>query len=418
VYEAAEWIGGHTNTVDVPIDGRHVPVDTGFIVYNDWTYPRFIELLGEIGAESQPSNMSFSVRCEASGLEYNGTSINALFAQRRNALRPSFLAMIADIVRFNGRCRELLRTRDDTLTLGQYLERGHYSRAFIDRYIVPMGKSIWSATEADLLGFPARFFVEFFDMHGFLNVNDRPTWRAIRGGSREYMRRLVAPFRHRIFIRTPVVGVRRDPEGVTVRTARGDSQRFDQVVFACHSDQALAVLDDPTAAEREILGAFRYQVNEVVLHTDERLLPRTPLARGAWNYHLLSPHGERAAVTYDMNVLQSLDCARRLLVTLNHTAAIRPDRILHRFEYHHPVYSPAAVAAQRRRREVSGVHRTFYCGAYWRYGFHEDGVVSADWAIHEFAEATGERAGFGSRPMRHEPGLAGGGAGPRRNEAR
>ena len=389
VFEAGSHVGGHTHTVDVEWQGRQYAVDTGFIVFNHWTYPRFIALLNELGVEYQNSNMSFSLRCERSGLEYNGTTINTLFAQRRNVLRPTFLRMLADILRFNRQSRELLDGQDDAITLGEYLDRNRYSRAFREQYIVPMGMSIWSATERAMLQFPARFFVEFFDKHGFLNVDQRPVWQAVKGGSREYARKLTAPFAHRILLNTPVTGVRRDGSGVTVSTGAGESQRFDHVIFACHSDQALRILEDPSEAERAILGAFPYQQNEAVLHTDARLLPRRPLARAAWNYHLAgdreSRSGDRCALTYDMNVLQSLDAPVKFLVTLNRRQDIDPAKVLRTIDYHHPVYLPAGVAAQKRRAEISGVNRTCYCGAYWRYGFHEDGVVSAEWALEDFA---------------------------------
>lgn len=399
VFEANATYGGHTATVDVERFGRPWAIDTGFIVFNDWTYPNFIALLEEIGAEWQWSNMSFSLRCERSGLEYNGTSINALFAQRRNALNPSFLRMIADILRFNGNARELLSSRDDSLTLAEYLRRGRYSSAFTGRYIVPMGRAIWSATEEAMLGFPAHFFVDFFDRHGFLNVNDRPTWRTIRGGSREYARRLVAPFRHRIRVSTPVAGVRRQPDGVALRTARGEVEHFDHVFFACHSDQALAILEDPSPREVELLGAFPYQRNEAVLHTDPRMLPSEPLARAAWNYHLLESPSGPVALTYDMNILQNLDAPETFMVTLNRSGDIDPTKVLGEYSYEHPVYTPAAVAAQRRRTEISGVNRTCYCGAYWRYGFHEDGVVSALWALADFERLGGRSAGSSLAPV-------------------
>jgi uncharacterized protein len=392
VFEAGSHIGGHTNTRDVFWQGRHYAVDTGFIVFNDWTYPRFMALLDDLDVGYQDSNMSFSLRDERSGLEYNGTSLNSLFAQRTNLLRPSFLRMLADILRFNKQARGLLSGVDDRLTLGEYLAANGYSRAFREQYLVPMGKAIWSATEAGMLSFPARFFVDFFDQHGFLNVDDRPTWQAVKGGSREYMRKLAAPLLHRVEINTPVTGIRRDPAGVTVRTARGAVERFDQVFIACHADQALKILQDASATEREVLGAFPYQRNEAVLHTDERLLPRKKLARAAWNYHLLDDRiqgsRELAALTYDMNVLQSLDAPVRFLVTLNRSHDIDPRQVIETSVYHHPVYTPAGVAAQKRRAEVSGVNRTFYCGAYWRHGFHEDGVVSAEWALAEFVANT------------------------------
>ena len=386
VFEAGAHVGGHTNTRDVDWQGRHYAVDTGFIVFNDWTYPRFIALLNELGVEYQNSYMSFGCRDERSGLEYNGTSINSLFAQRRNAWNPRFLRMIAEILRFNRSSRVLLAGTDDALTLGEYLDRNRYSRAFREQYIVPMGMSIWSATESAMLSFPVRFFVEFFDKHGFLNVDKRPVWQAVKGGSREYMKKLAAPFRQRIRLNTRVTGLRRDATGVTLNTA-GTLERFDHVFIACHSDQALRLLDDASEAERAVLGAFPYQENEAILHTDDRLLPRTPLARAAWNFHLLDVRDPslRIALTYDMNVLQSLDAPVKFLVTLNRKADIDPSKVLETITYHHPVYLPAGVAAQKRRGEISGMNRTFYCGAYWRYGFHEDGVVSAEWALEDFA---------------------------------
>ena len=390
VFEAGSHVGGHTHTHDIEWAGRHYAIDTGFIVFNDWTYPRFMGLLDELEVGYQDSHMSFSLRDERTGLEYNGTSINSLFAQRRNIFRPSFLRMIADILRFNRECKALLAGNDNRLTLGEYLQAGNYSRAFCEQYIVPMGMAIWSATESAMLSFPARFFVEFFDRHGFLNVDHRPVWQAVKGGSREYARRLTAPFAHRIRLDTPVLGVKRDRQGVALRTP-GGAERFDFVFFACHSDQALRILEDASDAERAILGAFPYQENETILHTDDSILPRRRLARAAWNYHLLARRDDdmrdRVALTYDMNVLQSLDAPVRFLVTLNRGGDIDPAKVLRRMTYHHPVYLPAGVEAQQRRTEISGVNHTAYCGAYWRYGFHEDGVVSAERALDDFIRA-------------------------------
>ncbi len=357
VFEAADYAGGHTATVDVEWGGHSYAVDTGFIVFNDWTYPNFIAMLEELGVAWQPSNMSFSLRCERT-----------------------------DILRFNTRSKALLGSLDDSLTLGEYLARGRYSRQFTEHYILPMGRAIWSAEAAAILEFPARFFVEFFDRHGFLSVDERPVWQAVRGGSREYVRTLLAATRLELRLATPVESIRRLPNEVRVRTTRGEVDSFDHVFLACHSDQALAMLDAPGAAEREVLGAFPYAANEVILHTDESLLPRRPLARAAWNYHLLADPQEPVAVTYDMNVLQSLDAPVRFLVTLNNRKAIDGRKVLRTFSYDHPVYSPRAVAAQARHREVNGAQRTYFCGAYWRSGFHEDGVVSAQAALSHFDE--------------------------------
>ena len=384
VFEAADWIGGHTNTVDVEEDGRIVAVDTGFIVFNDWTYPNFIALLRKLGVAWQASNMSFSLQCEKTGLEYNGTSLNSLFAQRRNILRPSFLHMIWEILRFNREAPRFLATQDEATTLGAWLESRGFGGAFVEHYVVPMGRAIWSADEEAMLGFPARFFIDFFHRHGFLSVDNRPQWQTVTGGSREYVRKLISPFASRIRVATPVASVRRLPQGVALRTVAGETLQFDAVVFACHSDQALAMLEDPSDAEREILGAFPYAPNEAVLHTDESLLPRRPLARAAWNYHLRRDPGRGVALTYDMNVLQSLATRRRYLVSLNMTDAIDERCVLRTFSYSHPVYTPGAVAAQKRHAEISGPRRSFYCGAYWRYGFHEDGVVSGLRVLEQF----------------------------------
>ncbi len=384
VFEAADYVGGHTNTVDVEHAGRQYAIDTGFIVFNDWTYPNFIALLDELGVAWQPSAMSFSVRCEQSDLEYNGTSINSLFAQRRNLVRPSFLRMVRDILRFNREAPALLDDATATLTLEQYLDRQGYSRYFVDHYIIPMGAAIWSSRPLDMLHFPARYFVEFFSNHGFLSVDDRPTWRVIQGGSREYMKRLSAPLARGIRLSTPVASIQRQPHQVAVRTRAGDVEHFDQVFLACHSDQALRLLSDPSAEESAVLGAIGYQANEALLHTDERLMPRRPLARAAWNYHLPIEQYERVTVTYNMNILQTLRAPVQFMVTLNRSADVDESRVLRRFVYHHPVYTTAAVAAQARHAEISGVRRTHYCGAYWGYGFHEDGVNSALAALRIF----------------------------------
>jgi predicted NAD/FAD-binding protein len=383
VYEAGAYIGGHTNTVDVEYEGKSYAVDTGFIVFNDWTYPRFIEIMSELGVSWQPSSMSFSVRCEKTGLEYNGTNLNALFAQRRNFLRPAFLRMIKDILRFNRRAPELLRS-DGAESLGEYLRRESYSRYFVDHYIIPMGAAIWSSRPIDMLHFPARFFVEFFANHGFLSVNERPTWRVIRGGSREYVKRLTAPYASRIHLNSPVASLQRQRHQVALRLRNGSVEHFDDVVLACHSDQALKLLSDPSPEECAILGAIPYQANEALLHTDARLMPKRALAWAAWNYHLPIEQYERVTVTYNMNILQSIAAPAQFLLTLNRGADVDPARVIGRYVYDHPVYTSRAVAAQARRHEINGVRHTYYCGAYWGYGFHEDGVKSALVAVEEF----------------------------------
>lgn len=381
VFEAADDIGGHTNTIHVRLDGLTYAVDTGFVVFNDWTYPHFIQLLNQLGVESQASDMSFSVTCERTGLEYNGTSLNTLFAQRRNLLRPSFYRMIRDILRFNRESLSLLDQPEPGPSLGLYLEAQHYSREFIDHYIVPMGAAIWSAGHDTMWRFPARYLVQFFKNHGMLSVDERPTWRVIKGGSQRYAEKLVAPFHNRIHLNSPVKSIGRFPDYVEIRSKMDGRDyralRFDHVIIATHSDQALSMLADPSLKEKDVLGAIHYQENEAVLHTDTSLLPKQKLAWAAWNYHLLGAQPDRAVLTYHMNRLQSLTAPCEFCVTLNHTQAINPATILRRITYHHPVYSPEAVAAQKRHGEINGVNRTSYCGAYWGYGFHEDGVKSA-----------------------------------------
>lgn len=387
VFEAGNHIGGHTHTHDIELDGRRHAVDTGFIVFNDRTYPNFIALLDELGVAWQPSHMSFSVRCEKTGLEYNGTNLNALFAQRRNLLRPAFYRMIQDILRFNRQALELLAEGPE-IRLGDYLAQNGYGQDFIDYYIIPMGSAIWSTEARQMLQFPARFFVRFFHHHGMLTVNDRPQWRVIRGGSASYVEALTAGFRDRIRLNTPVAEVRRLKRSVRVKPVGGVEESFDWVFFACHSDQALAMLKDPSAAEREVLGAIPYQENSIYLHTDRSLLPKRKLAWAAWNYHVTAKPLDRVAVTYNMNILQGLDAREQILVTLNHTDHINPAKVIKRLTYHHPVYTTAGTLAQARHGEISGINRTAYCGAYWRNGFHEDGVVSALAALRHFREAT------------------------------
>jgi uncharacterized protein len=386
VFEAADWVGGHTHTVDVAWGGRTYAVDTGFIVCNDWTYPNFLQLLDELGVQTQPSPMSFSVRCERTGLEYNGTTLNTLFAQRRNLFRPRFHAMIRDILRFNREAPRVLESETPSeISLGAYLDEHRYSREFIEHYLTPMGAAIWSTHPARMLDCPAHFFVRFFANHGMLSVDERPQWRAIRGGSRTYVEKLTAGFRDHILTSTPVVGVRRTAGGVEVESARG-RQQFDAAFFACHSDQALKLIKDPTPEESDVLGAILYQSNEVVLHTDARLLPRRRRAWAAWNYHVLEREHASAAVTYNMNILQSLNAPATFCITLNRSEDIDPRTVIGRYSYDHPLFTPRAVAAQSRQHELNGAHGLYFCGAYWRYGFHEDGVVSALNAVRDFKE--------------------------------
>ena len=378
LFEAGDWVGGHTHTLDVTFDGQHYAVDTGFIVFNDWTYPNFIRLLGQLGVGFKPTEMSFSVSDPDSGLEYNGNNLNSLFAQRRNLLSPGFWGMLRDIQRFNKhalRDLEEQRIGADT-TLDDYLKAGGYGERFILHYIVPMGAAIWSMSMAEMLGFPMRFFVRFFKNHGLLSISNRPQWCVIEGGSSAYVAPLTASFKDRIRLNCPVTRVERDADGVVIHSPAG-TERFDKVVFACHSDQALKLLAKPSDAEQSILGALPYADNEVVLHTDTRLLPERKLAWASWNFRLGGTGHNRAAVTYDMNILQGIQSDTTFCVSLNQSAGISPFKVLAKYTYAHPQYSLKAVAAQERWEELDGAQHTYYCGAYWASGFHEDGVVSA-----------------------------------------
>lgn len=386
VFEADSHIGGHTHTHEIVHEGKRVSVDTGFIVFNDRTYPNFIRLLDELKVAWQPSNMSFSVRDENTGLEYNGTTLNSLFAQRSNLFKPSFHKMIRDILRFNKSALELLENGRE-IKLGDYLKQGNYSQQFIDHYIIPMGSAIWSTEARQMLDFPARFFVRFFHHHGMLTVNDRPQWRTITGGSARYVEALTEGFKYKVRLNTAVESVRRLKNSVRVKPMFGEEEKFDYVFFACHSDQALKMLADPSAAETEILGAIPYQENIIYLHHDISLMPSRKLTWAAWNYHVTDDCKDRVAVTYNMNILQNLQSSEPLLVTLNHTRLINPAKVYKRLKYMHPVYTIAGSAAQARHAEISGINRTGYAGAYWRNGFHEDGVVSALEALKHFENA-------------------------------
>ena len=379
VYEAGRKVGGHTATVDVQLGTRRYAIDTGFIVFNDWTYPNFIALMDELGVSSKPTDMGFSVRDPQSGLEYSGTNLNTLFAQRRNLLSLPFIGMIRDILRFNRESVADLEAGsvDESETLGAYLARNAYGDKFVEHYLSAMGSAIWSADCATILDFPVSFFLRFFRNHGLLSVKDRPQWRVIEGGSREYLRPLCARFAERISTGNAVVNVVRNAgRGVTLMMADGQRLQFDQVVFATHSDQALALLDQPSPAERSILGAIPYQSNDVVLHTDSRMLPRNTKTWSSWNY-TLGQSDDRAVVTYNMNILQGIEAPETFCVTLNNTDAINPHKILGKFQYDHPVFSVEGLAAQQRWDEINGSANTWYCGAYWHNGFHEDGVFSA-----------------------------------------
>lgn len=377
LFDAGDYIGGHTNTITVDDPSGPLNVDTGFIVFNDWTYPNFIRLMKEVGVEWQDSDMSFSVKSAREDFEYNGTSVNGLFAQRSNIFKPRYWRMIRDILRFYKSAKSWLENNpeDSPVTLGKYLKDNNYSDIFRDYHLIPVTAAIWSAGRQEVLDMPLRFFLRFLNNHGMMNVNERPVWRVIKGGSKSYIPKLIEGIEGDIHLSTPVDSIRRTEDKAYV-TALGKELEFDGVILACHSDQALKMLSDATAKEKEILNCFPYQENEAVLHTDESVLPKRELAHAAWNYHILDDEFNRVAVTYNMNILQSLKTDLSYNVTLNYSEAIDPKKVIRKIKYHHPIFTLEGVGAQKRHGEISGVNNTYFCGAYWRYGFHEDGVMS------------------------------------------
>ncbi|WP_087025006.1 NAD(P)/FAD-dependent oxidoreductase [Thaumasiovibrio subtropicus] len=383
LFEAGETLGGHTATVDVEVDSGRYAIDTGFIVFNDRTYPNFERLLEEIGIGRQKTQMSFSVRNDSKDLEYNGHTISTLFAQKRNWFSLSFYRFLFEIMRFNKLAKQAVY--DDVAlegTLGDFLSRYGFSQALEEDYILPMGAAIWSSTLNDMRAFPLAFFLRFFLNHGLLDIKDRPQWYVVPGGSREYIRRMEPQLKADIHLNTPVQGVTRLGlgEGKEVKVVAGGVEHFfDTVIFACHSDQALAMLSDPTALELDILSAMPYQENEVVLHTDDTILPTRREAWASWNYHMSGgDEGDNpTTLTYNMNILQGIDAPETFCVSLNSSDRIAADKILNIFHYSHPVFNTESVAAQQRRGEINGIQQTYFCGAYWYNGFHEDGVRSA-----------------------------------------
>lgn len=377
VFEANPYAGGHTDTHHVQLEGRTVAVDTGFIVFNERNYPNFTALLRELGIRWQSSDMSFSVVNEQSGVTYGAATLGRLFAQRRNLIRLPFYKMLWDILRFYREAPALLETQDDTLTLGDYLRRNGYGDTFIQDHILPMASALWSAPAELVEQFPARYFVAFMHNHRMLQVNDRPQWCTLIGGSNQYVQAISARLGNRLRLGTPVLGVRREPGRVVIRTAARGEESFDAVVFACHSDQALRLLQDPSSAEQGVLGAIPYQRNIATLHSDVRLLPPERAAWSSWNARIPRHSNGQCNVSYWMNLLQNIQCRTPLIVTLNAEDQIDRSKVWAEREYHHPVYTRESLAAQQRRSEINGVNRSWFCGAYWGWGFHEDGVRSA-----------------------------------------
>ncbi len=374
VFEKDNRIGGHTHTVVTDSTLGPIGIDTGFIVFNDKTYPNFCKLMAELGVESAPSDMSFAVYEPATGFEYSSRGAAGYFAQRRNWLNPAHWALFLEILRFNREAPRLLE-EPANLTLGEFLAIGKYSRAFVERYLYPMASAVWSTTPEMIEIFPALTLVRFFSNHGMLGIHTHPKWKVIRGGSHRYLAPLTRSFSERIHTGVRLESVTRTALHVILRIAGQPERIFDEVVFACHGNQILPMLADATPLEREVLANFQTTANEAVLHTDAKMLPKFPAARASWNYQL----GNRGSVTltYHMNRLQQLTVPEDFCVSLNPGDAIEPSKVIRRILYHHPLYNRNAIRAQERWKEISGENRTHFCGAYWFYGFHEDGVKSA-----------------------------------------
>lgn len=387
LFEANDYIGGHTATKEVNVDGKSYNIDTGFIVYNDWTYPLFIKLMNTLGVATQPTEMSFSVKNQDTGLEYNGNTINSLFAQRRNIFSFRFIRLVLDIVRFNKICKAHIAANKDSqnIKLIEFIEQHKLSKVFTDNYILPMCAAIWSTSLEVSAHFPLSFFLKFFNNHGLLNITNRPQWYTLIGGSNQYIGPLTESYKNNILLSSAVHKVAKTAKGYRV-TANGREYHFDQVVFACHSNQALKMLDLSSFEQNHsdnltsVLGAIPYADNDVVLHTDTRQLPKRPLAWASWNYLIKGTKDEvraPASVTYNMNILQCIESDTTFCVTLNNSDDIDPSKILGSYRYAHPQFSPTMVAAQEKRATICGQLGMHFCGAYWYNGFHEDGVRSA-----------------------------------------
>jgi predicted NAD/FAD-binding protein len=379
VFERNDKIGGHTATVDIEKSGESFAIDTGFIVFNDKTYPNFLALLSEIGISKQATEMSFSVHNCKTGLEYNGHNLNTLFAQRRNIFRPKFWSLVKEILRFNKLCKAIFEQQDynNGYTLGSFLADNNFNDFFAEHYILPMLAAIWSSSLAQMEDFEFRFFVQFFHNHGLLNIADRPQWYVIPKGSRSYLTPLCAPFQHNIKLNAEIRSITRSDEKVHLHFANSTTQTFDEAVIACHSDEALALLGDASTDEKTVLSAMPYSENSVVLHTDRNLLPKREKAWASWNYQLSDDRSKAASVTYNMNILQGITSEHTFCVTLNQKDDINPSEILREFTYHHPIFSADSIKAQQQRHLICGINHTHFAGAYWHNGFHEDGVRSA-----------------------------------------
>ena len=387
IFEANDYIGGHTHTHNLKVRNRDYLIDTGFIVYNERTYPSFIKLLDQLGVERQLSTMGFSVKSTSEDYEYSGESINSLFAKRSNIFRLSFLKMLYEMYKFGKEADSNGLGLNASTTLGEYLKEKKYSKEFIHYFITPMGAAIWSTPANKVLEMPAYFFIKFFYNHGMLEISNRPNWWVIKNGSFQYISKIIKGFEEKIYLSSPIKKVIRTGDGVELFFVKNDKKlNFDAVIFATHSDQALSLLESPSDLEMEILKSFPYQKNEVLLHTDATVLPKRKLAWASWNYRLDADPSAPVVLTYNMNILQSIQSDQTFCVTLNDHDSVDQRKVIKKISYDHPLFTVDAIAAQKRKHEISGINNTYYCGAYWRNGFHEDGVVSALDVCEQFGE--------------------------------
>ena len=378
VFEANDYIGGHTHTHEISQNNKTWRVDSGFIVYNEKTYPNFIKLLKELKVKVQKTTMGFSVKAPSQNLEYSGGSLNTVFAQRLNLFKPAFLIMLKDIIRFNRLAKIELSGVDETTTILSFLEKHKFSKPFIENYIIPMGAAIWSTAANKTTEMPAAFYIRFFQNHGLLQIFKRPQWFVIKGGSKSYVEKIIEGFQEKIFLSRPVIKVERSPSEVKIYCDKEpDPILFDKVIFATHSDQALELLEDPSDDEKSVLEALPYQKNTAIVHTDVSLMPKIKKTWSSWNYLLNGDLNRPVTLTYNMNILQSLDAKPDFLVTLNSLNEISPSKIIKKVEYSHPLFTVSGIHAQKKKSQISGHKNTYYCGAYWGNGFHEDGVNSA-----------------------------------------
>lgn len=389
VYENNSYIGGHSNTVEVSERDRTIPIDTGFIVFNDWTYPNFENLIKKLDIDITNSEMSFSVKCEATGFEWCGNGIKGLAFNKNNWHKIKSYQILFDFLKFNRLGKSFISNNNFDITLGNFLDQNNFSKTFVKNYILPMGAAIWSSSTKDIYEYPAHSFLSFFNNHGLLNIKKRPQWKTIKGGSREYVSALSKPFKDKIILNSKITRIVRRNGKVILYTENDKSEVFDHVILACHSDEALNLLSEPSDQEKKTLSAIKYQFNEAVLHTDSRLMPNNTNAWSSWNYHIPKSTLDTSKVTYYMNKLQPLNTKVDYFVSLNQTDRINPKHIIHKIPYYHPVLDINAINAQKSKQLLNGTQSTWYCGAYWRNGFHEDGAWSAITTIDQFNNEAG-----------------------------